>query len=337
MIVDKGYSYNDITIIPSVFSEIESRSDIVLGRDFIFTAPMTSVVSDSNYKTFINNGVIPIIPRSIPIEKRLQMTCWIAVSLKEFEEYFVNSKLDGSYKVCIDIANGHMHKLIQLAQEAKQNSDITIMIGNIANPKTYLELTKINSENKIIDYVRCGIGGGSGCLTTSNTGIHYPMASLIHECNIYKIVDVSPKLIADGGIRNYSDIIKALALGADYVMIGSLFAQCIESAGEKFYKDNMKPCLDPYYMREIGVKLVVKFYGMASADGQIALSGCKTKTSEGITKYLDVLYSLPGWMSNMKDYLKSAMSYCNAKRLKDFIGKPDLIINSVNSINAVNK
>ena len=80
------------------------------------------------------------------------------------------------------------------------------------------------------------------CITTSNVSIHYPQASLIDECyNIKKQLlleteDILPKIIADGGIRNYDHVIKALALGADYVMIGSLFAQCIESAGEKTYK-----------------------------------------------------------------------------------------------------
>ena len=93
------------------------------------------------------------------------------------------------------------------------------------------------------------------CITSSNTSIHMPQATLIDECNKEKknIITLRdnrdnldepkfneslfPKIVADGGIRNYSDIIKALALGADYVMVGSLFAQCIESAGEKTNKN----------------------------------------------------------------------------------------------------
>ena len=98
---------------------------------------------------------------------------------------------------------------------------------------------------RVIDFIRVGIGGGSGCITTSNVSTHYPQASLIDECyNIKKQLlleteDILPKIIADGGIRNYDHVIKALALGADYVMIGSLFAQCIESAGEKTNKTLM--------------------------------------------------------------------------------------------------
>jgi len=229
------------------------------------------------------------------------------------------------------------------------------------------------------------------CITTSNVSIHYPQASLINECyklkkhwKNYTSKDVIPYIIADGGIRNYDHVIKALALGADYVMIGSLFAQCIESAGEKTnknitskislrfpierYKDfeidnnghwsayytdeyitnGTKPWqtgpIEKYNDRIESLKdkkfigpIDVKFFGMASADGQKSISGEKTKTAEGITKWLPVKYTLNGWVENMISYLRSAMSYTDCKTLKEFIGKPKLIPNSISEINAVNK
>ena len=195
---------------------------------------------------------------------------------------------------------------------------------------------------------------------------------------------ILPKIIADGGIRNYDHVIKALALGADYVMVGSLFAQCIESAGEKtnkiinskitlrfpierykdfemdkngnwlaYYTDEYiangiepwKSGSDEKYDRRIGSlkekkfigHIDVKFFGMASSDGQKSISGKKTKTSEGITKYLPVKYTLSSWVDNMVSYLRSAMSYTNCFTLKEFIGTPDLIVNSISEIQAVNK
>ena len=202
------------------------------------------------------------------------------------------------------------------------------------------------------------------CITTSNVSIHYPQASLIDEC--YKIKrhwknytskDIVPYIIADGGIRNYDHVIKALALGADYVMIGSVFAQCIESAGYKYdgssiifnYKlwesntlrinnkdewyGHMNLLKDEKYIGQLNVK----FFGMASADGQKSISGEKTKTAEGITKYLPVKYTLKGWTENMISYLRSAKSNTDCKTLKEFIGKPKLIPNSISEINAVNK
>ena len=110
------------------------------------------------------------------------------------------------------------------------------MVGNIANPETY----RICVESRV-DYVRCSVGTGAGCITCSNTGIGYPIASLISEIAAIKeeLIDNGvpefslTKIVADGGIRNYSDIVKAIALGADYVMCGSIFAIMLESAAYK--------------------------------------------------------------------------------------------------------
>ena len=169
------------------------------------------------------------------------------------------------------------------------------------------------------------------------------------------------------------------------MMIGSLFAQCIESAGEKTnktlisqiplrfpierYKDfeiDVEGNWTAYYTREYIIKSIepcqfgssiekyneqvtsfkkkqfigpidVKFFGMASSDGQKSISGKKTKTAEGITKYLPVKFTLKGWVDNMISYLRSAMSYTDCHNLNEFIGKPSLIPNSISEIQAVTK
>ena len=411
----KGYSYNDVTIIPSIISDINSRSecnpfvDTINNLLPIFTAPMASVVNEGNLNIFLKNGIIPIVPRNIDIERRkylINEQQWVALSLKEFEDLFITNARDRQcdsnthYFICVDIANGHMNSLYTKCEMAKELSNklgykLTIMTGNIANPDTYKWICNFNISYKmrVIDFIRVGIGGGSGCITTSNVSTHYPQASLIDECyNIKKQLlhenedeDILPKIIADGGIRNYDHVIKALALGADYVMIGSLFAQCIESAGEKTYKTITfkKPLKftierykdfeidknenwSAYYTDEYITALIepqqycnsiekyneriaslkekksighidVKFFGMASSDGQKSISGEKTKTAEGITKYLPVKFTLSGWVNNMISYLRSAMSYTDCHNLNEFIGKPTLIPNSISEIQAVNK
>ena len=425
-----GYSYNDVTIVPEVISDIKSRSECnpyIDGKLPIFASPMASVVSEKNYKIFEANNIIPILPRIKEYDikyriNKMHQGWWVAVSLKELENDIINDlqitpELNNKdYRICVDIANGHMKYLYDECALAKtlarkHGINLTIMTGNIANAKTYEWICKhgiYKYEDKngysyfdcVIDYIRVGIGGGSGCITTSNVSIHYPQASLINECKEIKesistgqFLRKKPAIVADGGIRNYDHVIKALALGADYVMIGSLFAQCIESAGEKTtkslsaklplrfpierYKDfsvdskgNFKAYYTDEYIKEASKtweeslvnspnkqhaqlsynrriddlkqeKVIggidVKFFGMASADGQKSMNGKKTKTSEGITKWLPVKYTLAGWVENMVSYLRSAMSYTDCKDVKEFIGKPELIVNSISEIQAVNK
>lgn len=352
MLINKTlYGYNDVTIIPSIISEINHRKECNTfdnnGFLPIFTAPMSSVVCEDNFEIFEKNHINAILPRNINLETRIKYALknkWAAFSLNEFNELFCDEKYFESYvkrnkKVLIDVANGHMKQIYNLVKKSKElyGDTIEIMIGNIANPETYIE-----AANCGVDYIRCSIGSGSCCITSSNLGIHYGIASLIDE--IYKIklmlaekkpIETLPKIIADGGVRNYSDIIKALALGADFVMVGGLFASLIESAGKTFIEDKngdvielypleyhtithennaffIKDKYDPSSIR-IVEHVFKTCYGMASSDGQISINGKKTKTSEGITKTIKVSTSINKWADNMIDYMRSAMSYLNIK------------------------
>ena len=185
----KGYSYNDLTIIPEEISDVESRSQcnpfVSENKLPIFASPMASVVDDANYDTFVNNYITPIIPRNIDIKTRiLKMNeqKWVALSLLEFEDLFITNYKDRideighHYYICVDIANGHMYSLYSKCKKAKDfantnNYKLIIMTGNIANPETYNWICKYNDDynfwnnrrGKIIDYIRIGIGGGSGC------------------------------------------------------------------------------------------------------------------------------------------------------------------------------
>ena len=235
------YGYNDISIQPARRSYIEHRSECLTKKDGhlpIFAAPMSTVISDKNYDIFNSNGIVPILPRNIDIsvrDKYMKEGKWVAYSLSEFEE-IINAceSFDTPAHILVDVANGNMTKIFTLSKKAKQKfgkDNIIIMSGNIANPATYKEYCKAG-----IDYVRCGIGGGSGCITSSNVSIHYGVVNLLSE--IYRIkkdieiyckyetfeYQTVTKIIADGGIRNYSDVIRALAFVADHVMIGSVFS-----------------------------------------------------------------------------------------------------------------
>lgn len=340
------YSYNDISIVPATITRVAHRNQCnpFVGEGAnsslpIFTAPMSSIVNLQNVDIYKKNKIIPILPRNISLSLRLKYLdkgYWIALSLKETEELSLDKLKDNQeYKICIDIANGHMQKLYDLVHSIHiSKPNIKIMAGNIANPMT-LHI----AANAGVDYIRLGIGSGAGCITSSNTAIHYPMASLINDCYRYKKQwDLNIKLIADGGIRNYSDVVKALALGADYVMIGGLFAECVDSNKDLYIQSNgcYVKANDEDLQKE-DIKLYHKFYGMASKEGMNDLH-LKKHTAEGICKYIPIKYdSIEQWSENMANYLRSAMSYCNAKTLDGFIGKQQCILLSNNAQNAINK
>lgn len=256
------YHYSEVGIVPAVTSRINSRSKVnpyygsrELPEDIhfpIFTAPMASVVNAENYDEWKKSRVLPIIPRTEDVKVRSSFSrkgAWVAWSLQEFIKYFVNwnHKEHNSYppminpygptNILIDIANGHMSTLLRAVKTVKTTykmleKRLNIMVGNIANPETYAQYCDAG-----VDYVRVSIGTGSQCITSANTGVHYPIASLLDEINRTKQERISyrlpyAKVVADGGITRYDYAIKALALGADYVMIGSLFAGMLESAAD---------------------------------------------------------------------------------------------------------
>lgn len=373
LIKEMKYSYNDIAIVPAVKSNVEHRSECnpftgqFNNSDLpIFTAPMSTVVNEQNFNLFEKNHIIPILPRNFDLETRidyLRRGKWTAVGLQEFEDLFINNDWDmeiyPDVNVLIDIANGHMSKLHDMIYYAKVKykwpNRFKIMAGNIANPMTYYELAKAGC-----DMIRVNIGVGEGCITWSNLGTGYPCASLISE--IYEIKkklehagEWTPLIIADGGIRNYSDVNKSLALGADYVMIGGLFSKLVESAAPTFYYDKDGVSIheiNPFEHKidaypdgtfDIDEEYIVDnlhkvFYGMASRRGQEDINGEKKKTSEGIQKILPATTNLRKWSENMIAYMQSAMSYTNCLYLDDFNPENvDVIIISPQTKESINK
>lgn len=186
------YGYKDLGILAAEISYIRSRSECnpFYGSDLpIFASPMTSVVSEDNYNTFRKNNVTPIIPRNKefkqwPLRRKYEYLSngqWVALGLKEFEEMFcdetlVNDYIGEEFRICVDVANGHMASLYDACKKAKKlslenNYSLTIMTGNINNPKTYDWVRRLNNgffekydkETIVIDYIRLGIGGGEGC------------------------------------------------------------------------------------------------------------------------------------------------------------------------------
>lgn len=341
------FDYDDILIQPATVTHIDSRSEINIydenGMLPIFTAPMIDVVDKDNIDVFFQNKIYGIYPRTNWNNTYFFNGSGIkfsAHSLDEFDYWFLKNDMKTQQaSVLIDIANGHMSKLITAIRQAKKKygDNITLMVGNIAHPEAY----RILSDNGA-DFIRVGIGSGNACLTTENTSIGYPMASLITEVHELKNKINNPaKIIADGGTRKYADIIKALALGADFVMIGGLFNKTLESASPCFeIPDDESPTLsyeDAKKRFDADIPVYKKFRGMSTKSVQLELGSAKAKTSEGTTSYRQVEYTLSGWVENFEHYLKSAMSYTDKTNIKDFIGKVDYNLITQNTFKRYNK
>ena len=320
------FDFNDILIQMSITSPINSRRKEVKniykdGKLPLFASPMDTVVGYKNYKKYLNSNINVCLPRG---EKKIKgKFVFNSYSLTDIENIIKgNDKLVGKC-VLIDIANGHMVKLEKMTKELKEKfPDITLMVGNIANVKTYRKLSVAGA-----DFIRVGIGFGSGCLTTEKTGCGYPMASLIHECYNEKCKmgdsgKVGAKIVADGGFKKEADIIKALALGADYVMLGGIFNKALESSGSNYIFKHIKVNEQiAKYAFKNGLKVKKKFRGMATKDVQRKWGNKILKTSEGVKRINSVEYTLNSWVENFSDYLKSSMSYTGSRNLGEFIGK----------------
>lgn len=327
------FSLDEIGLVPKSLSDVTSRKDV---NPFystglpIFVAPMTCIIDQSNFETFKKVGVTPIYPiRYNDLYPTLTgFTGWVSVTLNNFKQLFIDNPINleeypNYRKVLIDTANGHMHIIYNYVREAKQRygNNLTVMVGNIANPDTYLECCRAG-----VDYVRVGIGGGSGCLTSCLTGFHTTLPWLLQEINYIQTHDIilgndseyylkpfsdnireclacKTKVIADGGINSIDKAIKALALGADYVMMGKCFAECKEACG---------PIIS-------GSKRT--YYGQASEQGQKDRFGQVKSEPEGTSSLISVKYSLKEFTNKFEAALRSAMSYAGAFTLDQFIGK----------------
>lgn len=320
------YSLRDISIVPQVSTDIESRSQCnpftksIEGRfiDFlpIIAAPMSCVYSDGKtYNDFWDARINCVIPRTVDIKTRLELMeeVFCAFSMSEAQDILELPMPTKKYYVLLDMANGHMTKQLEIGRKLKSKfkDQVVLMGGNIANPKTYLLYEKAG-----FDLVRCNVGNGDVCLTSTNTGVHYPMASLLSDINDLRPRNAKCKVIADGGIGTYSEVIKCLALGADYVMAGGIFTKTAltkESIGSE-----------------------VMYYGMSTKLAQQEMGNTTLKTSEGKFKMVKKEYTLQGWANNMEDYLKSAMSYCDSRDLQEFRKKAVCQVISPNSSTKIN-
>ena len=210
------------------------------------------------------------------------------------------AKQMGASLVCIDVAHGH-HQLMERAIKTvrdKYGEDLNLIAGNVATIEGFNDLSDWGA-----DAIRIGIGGGSICSTRIQTGHGIPTLQSILDCSMS---DRPAKLIADGGIKNSGDIVKALAAGADFVMIGSLLSGTTEAPGEVIYDKNGNS--------------YKTYRGMASREAQTDWRG-RAASIEGISTVVPTKGPVGGVVGKLNLGIRSGFSYTGARNMKELHAK----------------
>ncbi len=212
--------------------------------------------------------------------------------------------------ISIDTAHGHHKFVIDSAKEVKKKfSDLELVVGNVATGAGAKMLAQAGA-----DTVKVGVGPGSICTTRIVAGVGLPQLSAVYEA-AKALKGSGVKIIADGGIRFSGDIVKAIAAGADSVMVGSLLAGTVEAPGEMILYEGRK--FKSY--RGMGS---VEAMGKGSKDRyfQDVEDDVKKLVPEGISGRVpykghvsEVLYQIVGG-------LRAGMGYCGAKNVQKLKG-----------------
>ncbi|MCC7305388.1 MAG: GMP reductase [Alphaproteobacteria bacterium] len=223
----------------------------------------------------------------------------------------------GIEKICIDVANGYSQQFIDFIKSIRDivYDDVTLMAGNVVTGEMVEELILSG-----IDVVKVGIGPGSVCTTRRMTGVGYPQLSAIIEC-ADAAHGLGGLICGDGGITSPGDIAKAFGGGADFVMMGGMFAGH-DQAEQKI-------------VQERGEKNVV-FYGMSSDTAMKKHKGgvAEYRASEGKTVKIPYRGDVESTLQDVLGGLRSACTYVGAKRLKE-LSKRTTFIRVTQQLNTV--
>ncbi len=324
--MELSLTYSDISLVPRRLSSINSRNDVdtstvFMGKTYglpLLSAPMRTVTGSVMARRLLRAGCLPVLSRGNDVESEIQeflnsaeVPGDAAVSIGatgDFLERAAKLVQAGARIICIDTANG-FHASVGHAVKQLQRSKVPLKIiaGNIGSVEGYEFMDKLG-----VDAVRVGIGNGSVCSTSIATGIGMGQVSLLKEIAEYRKRFKGPAVIADGGIKEPGDVCKALALGADVVMIGSLFAGTDESPGEVVQGSHLK-----YPGTEMG-----RQYKRYAGEASRSVKGDTAKYVEGVTTWIPCKGKVEDTLQALDDGLRSSMAYMNCRTLEEFRNLP---------------
>ncbi len=315
----KGLEFKDVGIEQN-HNPVDSRLDTDVSSEVfrglrlqypILASNMMAVVSPDFCNKLSDLGALGIMHRGFPtIESYLDEVKKIkgpnvaaSVGSGDFHVELANRLVDcGANIIFIDVANGYSDLVLKTGKCIKENHPtIKLVVGNSINPDF------LYAVNDFADAVKVNIGSGSACETRFTAGCYVPSFTALDRMkNISRHLGLP--IIQDGGIKDPSDFVKAIAVGANSVMMGRNFAMCPESAGR-------------IINTESGLKK--EYFGMASRRAQNEWKqGLKPGTcAEGKTTLLDMGVPAEGVIERYGGALRSGMTYVGAKNIGEFQDK----------------
>jgi len=329
---DIKLGFKDVMIRPKR-STLKSRSQVNLERNFTFlnsdltwhgipimAANMDTVGTFEMALALTKHKLFTAIHKHYTLEQWKQflqnapknIADYIAVStgtgkqdLKKLADIFI---LDPSLKfICIDVANGYSEHFVSFVQRTReQYPDKTIIAGNVVTGEMVEELLLAGA-----DIIKVGIGPGSVCTTRIKTGVGYPQLSAIIEC-ADAAHGLGGQIISDGGCATPGDVAKAFGAGADFVMLGGMFAGHNESGGETIERHG---------------NIYKQFYGMSSETAMDKHVGgvAEYRASEGKTVEVPYKGDVENTLQDILGGLRSTCTYVGAQRLKELTKRTTFI------------
>ena len=328
----ESFTFDDVTLVPQYSSVLpyETITSIKLDENLKLDIPLMSSAMDTITESkmaiaIAKSGGIGIIHRNLSIieqtkevkkvkKNNLFVGAAVGTNTKDIDRVYklLESKVD---LIVVDTAHGHTKKVLSIIKKIKKISKKCILCaGNIATAKA----AKFLADSGV-DIVKVGIGPGSICTTRLVAGIGVPQLSAILDVK-KALKNYKTKIISDGGIKFSGDLAKAIAAGADAIMIGSLFSGTTESPG-KIFKYKAKLYKNFRGMGSVGAM------SMGSADRYFQKKNKNTSKYvpegvEGIVKFKGpvnkIIFKLIGG-------LRSSMGYMGSKTIKELQKKGEFV------------
>ena len=318
----QAFTFDDVLMVPT-YNHTESRrlvdtsstdktGKLKLGLPLL-TANMDTV-TESAMANFIGSkggaGVLHrfcTVAENVAMFKSCQSLAFVSVGCSDKDLERVEALRDaGAQYFCVDVAHAHARYVGRMLKKIRDlvSDNACIMAGNVA---TYAGADYLASCSA--DIIKVGIGGGSVCTTRIKTGFGVPTLYSVKEC-----ARVDRSIVADGGVRSPGDIVKALAFGADFVMLGSMFSGSAVTPGE--------------VQTDSEGKKYKTYRGMASREAQEDFLGPMGdwKTAEGVATRVPYHENHEAIVADIVGGLRSGLTYGGALTIPELQRKLNYVL-----------